>query len=95
MHCIDFVKHCRADLDRLIEQSPPIPSCIISKFQKEFREVVDVHMPHICNGLEPTQVCNDPVPRKKLMSPMHSPVSPSLKSQDIVLSIQEPLKIGV
>lgn len=91
MHCVDFVKHCRADLDRLIEQSPPIPTSILTRFRKEFRENIDVHMPHICNGLEPTQVCNDPVPRKKnMMSPVQSP-----RSSEIVLKVMDSSKVVV
>lgn len=87
MHCVDFVKHCRVDLDRLIEQSPSIPNIVLTKFRREFKDAVDVHKPHICNGLEPTDVCRDPVPRKKTNgSPIHSPIA---KSQDIVLQIHD------
>lgn len=32
----DMVEHCRAEYDRLIEQSPPIPYSIIVAFEKEF-----------------------------------------------------------
>jgi len=52
----DFIKYCKAELDRLMEQSPIIPQEIIDKFLRTFRKIKNVKMPEICNKLEPTTV---------------------------------------
>jgi len=53
---LDFLKICRADLDRLIEQSPPIPEHAISLFEQEFGMIKDLKKPDICGALEHTRV---------------------------------------
>lgn len=53
---LDFLKICRADLDRLIEQSPPIPQESIDLFENEFGTIVDLKKPDICGALEHTRV---------------------------------------
>ena len=55
----EFIKHARAELDRLMEQSPIIPQDIINKFIKTFRKVKNVKMPEICNKLEPTTIYSE------------------------------------
>jgi hypothetical protein len=57
--CMDFLKICRAELDRLIEQSPPIPDDVINEFKKEFEDKKDVKKPEICDGMEHTSVFKD------------------------------------
>lgn len=52
---MDFLKICRNELDRLIEQSPPIPEQVISKFEKQF-STSTIKKPDICNHLERTSV---------------------------------------
>jgi hypothetical protein len=54
--CMDFLKICRAELDRLIEQSPPVPDDVISEFKKEFEDKPNVKKPEICDGMEHTIV---------------------------------------
>jgi hypothetical protein len=54
--CMDFLKICRAELDRLIEQSPPVPDDVIAEFKKEFEDKPDVKKPEICDGMEHTSV---------------------------------------
>jgi hypothetical protein len=54
--CMDFLKLCRAELDRLIEQSPPVPDDVIRDFKKEFEDKPDVKKPEICDGMEHTTV---------------------------------------
>jgi hypothetical protein len=54
--CMDFLKICRAELDRLIEQSPPIPDDIIVEFKKEFEDKPHVKKPEICDGMEHTSI---------------------------------------
>ncbi len=59
LDCMDFLKICRAELDRLIEQSPPIPDDVINQFKKEFKDKKDVKKPEICDGMEHTNVFKD------------------------------------
>lgn len=63
--CMDFLKICRAELDRLIEQSPAIPDEVIAEFQKQFGEVKNIKKPEICHGLEHTRVFQDNASRLK------------------------------
>ena len=56
MDSLDFLKICRAELDRLIEQSPPIPSDIIHRFERKFGTIKDLKRPDICGALEHTSV---------------------------------------
>ena len=52
---MDFLKICRQDLDRLIEQSPPIPDGIIADFEREFKDIPNLKRPDICHGIEHTR----------------------------------------
>jgi hypothetical protein len=52
---LDFLKICRAELDRLIEQSPAIPEKIIHDFEGQFADT-QIKKPDICNHLERTHV---------------------------------------
>ena len=58
LDAMDFLKICRQDLDRLIEQSPPISDDVIKMFEHEFREVPNLKMPDICHGIAHTEVFN-------------------------------------
>ena len=53
---MDFLKICRTELDRLIEQSPPIPEDSIQLFQSSFGEIEGLKKPDICGALEHTRV---------------------------------------
>lgn len=53
---LDFLKICRADLDRLIEQSPPIPTECIQMFELQFGHIKELKKPDICGALEHTRV---------------------------------------
>jgi len=53
----DFLNVCRAEYDRLIEQSPPIDDDIIKKYKFEFDELdEDFNHPLVCNGLHKCRV---------------------------------------
>ena len=60
-HCQDFLKVCRLELDRLIEQCPSFPERVIQEFNVHFKDAVDIHKPDICNGIEPTRICDDEI----------------------------------
>tara|TARA_S200002703_G_scaffold20402_2_gene16665 strand:- start:15260 stop:15919 length:660 start_codon:yes stop_codon:yes gene_type:complete len=49
--CSDFLAICRAEYDRLIEQSPMIDDDVIMLFKKKFKKY-KVSKPAICNGLD-------------------------------------------
>ena len=53
----DFLNVCRAEYDRLIEQSPPIDDDIIKKYKGEFKELEeDFNHPLVCNGLHKCRI---------------------------------------
>lgn len=54
--CMHFLKLCRTELDRLIEQSPPIPTDIIEAFKKEFKSYPLVRKPEIAGEILHTNV---------------------------------------
>jgi len=62
---LDFLKICRSELDRLIEQSPPIPDDIINAFEKEFEDLPDLKRPDIAHGMDHTKVFNNKDERTK------------------------------
>jgi hypothetical protein len=68
MDSLDFLKVCRADLDRLIEQSPAIPDNIIAAFEKEFADNKRLRRPDICHGLDHTRVFDSTQTRLKNMT---------------------------
>ena len=59
-NCHDFLKVCRAEYDRLIEQSPIVDDDIIRAFKRKFRSY-DVAKPPICNGLDRCVIFNPEV----------------------------------
>lgn len=65
---MDFIKICRAELDRLIEQSPAIPDSVISAFMVEFKDLPDLKRPDICKGIEHTEAFKDKKTRLKFIA---------------------------
>lgn len=65
MDSLDFLKICRAELDRLIEQSPAIPDSVINEFEKEFKDKPTLRRPDICHGLDRTHVYDNSQSRLK------------------------------
>lgn len=68
MDSLDFLKICRADLDRLIEQSPPIPDSVIDSFEREFKDNKKLRRPDICHGLDHTRIFDTSQSRLKNMT---------------------------
>ena len=60
----DFLKVCRAEYDRLIEQSPPIDDKIIKQFKSNFKNT-DIRKPDICNGLDKCKIFKPSEEEKK------------------------------
>ena len=51
----DFLNVCRAEYDRLIEQSPLIDDSILAMFHKKFHDT-DINKPEMCNGLDKCEI---------------------------------------
>jgi hypothetical protein len=51
----DFLKICRAEFDRLIEQSPGIDDKIINLFEHQFKDN-DIIRPEVCNGIKKCKI---------------------------------------
>jgi hypothetical protein len=65
MESLNFLKMFRVELDRLIEQSPPIPENVIKDFNQVFKESEDVIRPEITGILHHTKVYTDTNSRLK------------------------------
>jgi hypothetical protein len=65
MDSLDFLKICRSDLDRLIEQSPPIPDEVIDAFEREYKDRPKLKRPVICHGLDHTHIYDSSQTRLK------------------------------
>jgi len=66
--CMGFLKMCRAELDRLIEQSPTIPESVIQACKKEFAKYPKVRKPEIIGDIEKTNVFVDTDGRAKQLA---------------------------
>ena len=65
-HAGDFLKICRSEFDRLIEQAPSVDDSIIKEFNNKFKEA-DIIRPEICNGLHKCKIYK-PTQEEKLSS---------------------------
>ena len=68
LDCSDFLGIARSELDRLIEQSPPIPDSIISDFEKEFESIPALKRPDIAHGVEHTHIFKNTDSRLKQLA---------------------------
>ncbi len=107
MDSLDFLKICRAELDRLIEQSPPIPKDIIHRFEAKFGSIKDLKRPDVCGALEHTAVFESSESRLKNMAAeaalmlrrkrqtLNELVSPQIEkkiSEQVELRVQEAIE---
>lgn len=65
-----FLRDCRRDYDRLIEQSPPIPKDIIKKFKSTFKNENNLIRPDIVDKITHTDVYRAPIPEIKINIPV-------------------------
>ena len=65
-----FLRDCRRDYDRLIEQSPPIPKDIIKKFKKKFRDENNLIRPDIVDKISHTDVYREPLKEIQINIPV-------------------------
>jgi hypothetical protein len=104
---LDFLKICRADLDRLIEQSPPIPTECIQMFELQFGHIKDLKKPDICGALEHTHIFESSEERLKQVAvdaalllkhkknTLHELLAPQIQArikEQVETRIQEALK---
>ena len=68
MEAFAFLKMFRIELDRLIEQSPPIPEETVRKFKIEFRAFTDIKRPDITGYIEHTTAYNNNNERLKQLA---------------------------
>lgn len=80
--CSDFLKICRAEMDRLIEQSPTIPDDIVMQFEARFRDVQDVKRPEVCNSLEHTHIYRDVRTPQEKVADLTSRASVLMKTKE-------------
>jgi hypothetical protein len=82
LDCLDFLKISRAELDRLIEQSPAIPDKVIKEFEKEFQDLKSLVRPDIAHGMDHTQVFHD---RESVMKKFFADTAIVLKTKKKML----------
>lgn len=66
--CMGFLKLCRTELDRLIEQSPTIPDSVIKACRIEFAKYPKVRKPEMIGDIEKTSVFVDTDSRAKQLA---------------------------
>jgi hypothetical protein len=66
--CMHFLKQCRGELDRLIEQSPTIPTSIINACKSEFKQYPKVKKPEIIGDIDTTHIFVDKGGRLKKLA---------------------------
>jgi hypothetical protein len=59
MDAMAFLKMGRIELDRLIEQSPPIPPDTVEQFIIAFKDKKDIIRPEIAGGIDHTRIFDD------------------------------------
>ena len=76
----DFMKLCRAEYDRLIEQSPPIDDKIIKQFKHSFKNI-QIKVPPMCNGLDKCKIYVPEVSEQEKVENTMVNVATKLKAQ--------------
>jgi len=66
--CMAFLKACRNELDRLIEQSPTIPQPVIEECRVEFKKYPKVRKPEIVGDINTTHIFVDTNSRMKKLA---------------------------
>ncbi len=95
IEAMDFLKICRQDLDRLIEQSPPVPDAVITAFEAEFKHVPNLKVPDICHGIEHTKVYDSNKTRLGKITAeaaLHLKYKKGVLRQDILPEIDKKIK---
>jgi len=89
----DFLKICRAEFDRLIEQSPSVDEKIIKQFDYQFKDN-DVIRPEICNGIKKCKIYK-PSEEEKLSHILEDVSDKLLKKKDNLKTAKSWKKLDV
>ena len=81
-----FMKVCRAEYDRLLEQSPVIPKDVLLKFRSKFKHSSLIR-PDICDNLQKTEIAPVQAP------PLEEPILPPIEEEDPSPTMLEEQKI--
>ena len=65
-----FIKVCRSEYDRLIEQSPDVPKDSINKFKRRFGHINDLVKPDVCDNIMHTKVIEPDVEPEPYVEPV-------------------------
>ena len=68
LDCMAFLKMCRSELDRMIEQSPTIPQPVIDECRTEFKKYPKVRKPEIVGDIDTTHIFVDTNSRLKKLA---------------------------
>jgi hypothetical protein len=74
----DLLKITKDNIERQIETSPPIPDTIISEFKSKFKDMKDIAVPDVANGIHKVQVNS-----KMITTP-----PPTVRGEDIHLVVE-------
>lgn len=74
----DLLKMTKDNIERQIETSPPIPDTIISEFKSKFKDMKDIAVPDVANGIHKVQVNS-----KIITTP-----PPTVRGEDIHLVVE-------
>lgn len=74
----DLLKITKDNIERQIETSPPVPEAIISEFKSKFKDMKDIAVPDVANGIHKVQVNS-----KMITTP-----PPTVRGEDIHLVVE-------
>lgn len=57
--CQDFLKICRSDLDRMLENAPELHTIAINDFNKRIGSIKEFKIPDVVNNLNKTEIYNN------------------------------------
>ena len=83
-----FIKVCRSEYDRLIEQSPDVPKDTINKFKRRFGHINDLVKPDVCDNIMHTRV----IPPEVEPEPYVEPVFPTPERKPDVENVLNEIK---
>lgn len=84
----DFLNVCRAEYDRLIEQSPLVDDSILKQFHDKFKDT-DINKPEMCNGLDKCEIYQ--LSEEEKRSNMMVNAAEKLKGKSFINNLRPPL----
>ena len=84
----DFLNVCRAEYDRLIEQSPLVDDSVLKQFHDKFKDT-DINKPEMCNGLDKCEIYQ--LSEEEKRSNMMVNAAEKLKGKSFMNNLRPPL----